>query len=149
MSPNLCKRLNPSDASSAKGFETAPWPRLGVHVAMIGHVFFEIAAPTIHIVPRCSFWEPCSWAQEEAERLRQRMKLEVLHALPLQGPAQAGCISPLGGPSPCPPHTTHKLYAGQRIKRLQCRQADRPAQPAQMLFRLCSSKCLMMMARFG
>ncbi|CAE7406945.1 ALKBH3 [Symbiodinium necroappetens] len=26
---------------------------------------------------QCGFWEPCSWAQEEAERLRQKMKLEM------------------------------------------------------------------------
>ena len=27
--------------------------------------------------PRCGFWEPCVWAQKEAERLRQTMKLET------------------------------------------------------------------------
>ncbi|CAE7559255.1 ALKBH3 [Symbiodinium natans] len=90
---------------------------------------YYLACSPMGASKQCSFWEPCSWAQEEAERLRQRMKLEVLHALPLQGPAQAGCISPLGGPSPCPPHTTHKLYAGQE-NQTSTMSTGRPASAA-------------------
>eukprot|EP00439_Symbiodinium_sp_Y106_P051074 s1894_g6.t2 len=40
---------------------------------------------------QCGFWEPCSWAQEEAERLRQKMKLGMDN-LETPGTKSESCI---------------------------------------------------------